>query len=205
MLLKWRHAGGCARSLGPTTPTSMPLPAAKKSSKHRSKCPVRMLAASSSVSRTLTNIYVAGLVTTNSCRKLCTPSILICRNHPKSVLSITSINSTAFSSANLRHISNTSGIFYSNPYTAQSATVPPDGNDAFGAIYPTHSTLPASLEPAGKHTGESTAMKSTPTHTPPRNTPDNTLAIHEYLPSLRGRNRRIRLRPPSKNPTPELL
>ena len=164
-----------------------------------------MLAASSSVSRTLRDIYVAGLVTTNSCQELCTPSIIMCRNHPKSVLSITSINPTAFSSANLRHIRNTSGIFHSNPYTAQSATVPPDGLDASGAIYPTHSTLPALLQPACKHTGESTATKPRPTHTPPRNTPANTWATHEYLPSLRGCNRRIRLRPLSENPTPELL
>ena len=164
-----------------------------------------MLAASSSVSRTLTNIYVAGLVTTNSYQELCTLSILICRNHPKSVFSITSIDPTAFSSANLRHMNNASGIFHSKPYTAQSATVPPDGIDALGAIYPTHSTLPASLQLAYKPTGGSMATRTRPTHTPPRNTPANTWATHEYLPSLRGRNRRIRLRPLSTTPEPELL
>ena len=63
---------------------------------HRSKCPVGMLAASSSVNRTLMNINVAGTVTINSWQKSCTPSILVCGNHPESVPSITGINPTIF-------------------------------------------------------------------------------------------------------------
>lgn len=164
----------------PTTPTARPPSAVKKTSPASKQQPARPFEFREP---NFTNIYVAGMVTTNSCQILRTPSIVLCEIHPESVLLNTGINPTAQSPASLLSIINTSGFPHSNPYTAQFATAPPDGIDAFGAIYPTHSTLPATLQPACKHMGESTATKAVPTHRPPRNTPANTWATHAYLPS----------------------